>query len=220
MRKISKINLNLALEKIYMEGLVNSLYTDISNYGNEAEDLSLLIKENHEKENNESILNDIVNDLNLSKKFLFTFGTGIGAFVNPVSELISGSGLSMTKEDIVLLIITAISILINDSDGEILKNKLKERGIESSLSGVKDFIKNTKKIINNVTEKTIKVTYNLSDILGFTFLLVPTTKILTKIINEYGLSVNNVKEMLMGITLASATFGVKSILDRVRDKLS
>lgn len=203
-----------------MEGLVNSLYTDISNYGNEAEDLSLLIKENHEKENNESILNDIVNDLNLSKKFLFTFGTGIGAFVNPVSELISGSGLSMTKEDIVLLIITAISILINDSDGEILKNKLKERGIESSLSGVKDFIKNTKKIINNVTEKTIKVTYNLSDILGFTFLLVPTTKILTKIINEYGLSVNNVKEMLMGITLASATFGVKSILDRVRDKLS
>ena len=51
MRKISKINLNLALEKIYMEGLVNSLYTDISNYGNEAEDLSLLIKENHEKEN-------------------------------------------------------------------------------------------------------------------------------------------------------------------------
>ena len=220
MRKISKINLNLALEKIYMEGLVNSLYTDISNYGNEAEDLSLLIKENHEKENNESILNDIVNDLNLSKKFLFTFGTGIGAFVNPVSELISGSGLSMTKEDIVLLIITAISILINDSDGEILKNKSKERGIESSLSGVKVFIKKIEKIINNVTEKTIKVTYNLSDILGFTFLLVPTTKILTKIINEYGLSVNNVKEMLMGITLASATFGVKSILDRVRDKLS
>ncbi len=220
MGKISKINLNLALEKIYVEGLVNSLYNDISNYESEVGELSLLIKENDEKESNNSILTDIVDDLNLSKKFLFTFGTGIGAFVNPVSELISGSGLSMTKEDVFLLIITAISILINDSDKDILKNKVKERGIESSLSGVKDFIKNTKKIINNVTSKTIEVTYNLSDILGFTFLLVPTTKILTKIINEYGLSVNNVKEMLLGITLASATFGVKSVLNKVRDKLS
>ena len=182
--------------------------------------MSLLIKENDEKESNNSILTDIVDDLNLSKKFLFTFGTGIGAFVNPVSELNSGSGLSMTKEDVFLLIITAISILINDSDKDILKNKVKERGIESSLSGVKDFIKNTKKIINNVTSKTIEVTYSLSDILGFTFLLVPTTKVLTKIINEYGLSVNNVKEMLLGITLASATFGVKSVLNKVRDKLS
>ncbi len=220
MGKISKINLNLALEKIYIEGLVNSLYTDISNYGDEVNNLSLLIRENNEEESNNSILSDIVNDLNISKKFLFTFGTGIGAFVNPVNQLISGSGLSMTKEDIILLIITSIAILINDSDKDILKNKVKERGIESGLSGVKDFIKNTKKIINNVTEKTMEVTYSLSDILGFTFLLVPTTKILTKIINEYGLSVGNVKEMLLGITLASATFGVKSVLRKVKNKLS
>jgi hypothetical protein len=220
MGKISKINLNLALEKIYIEGLVNSLYTDISNYGDEVNNLSLLIRENNEEESNNSILTDIVNDLNISKKFLFTFGTGIGAFVNPVNQLISGSGLSMTKEDIILLIITSIAILINDSDKDILKNKVKERGIESGLSGVKDFIKNTKKIINNVTEKTMEVTYSLSDILGFTFLLVPTTKILTKIINEYGLSVGNVKEMLLGITLASATFGVKSVLRKVKNKLS
>lgn len=219
MGKISKINLNLALEKIYIEGLTNSLYTDISEYGNVSDDLSFLIEENRKKEDTNSILSDIVNDLNLSKKFLFTFGTGIGAFVNPVSELISGSGLSMTKEDIVLLIITAISILINDSDKKILKDKVKERGVYSSLSGVKDFIRNTERIINNVTEKTIEVTYNLSDILGFTFLLVPTTRILTKIINEYGLSISNVKEMLLGITLASATFGVKSIIGRVKNKL-
>lgn len=220
MGKISKINLNLALEKIYIEGLVNSLYTDISNYGDEVNNLSLLIRENNEEESNNSILSDIVNDLNISKKFLFTFGTGIGAFVNPVNQLISGSGLSMTKEDIILLIITSIAILINDSDKDILKNKVKERGIESGLYGVKDFIKNTKKIINNVTEKTMEVSYSLSDILGFTFLLVPTTKILTKIINEYGLSVGNVKEMLLGITLASATFGVKSVLRKVKNKLS
>ena len=218
MVKTSKINLNLTLEKIYIEGLVNALYTDISKYGDN-KDLSLLIKENDEKENTNNIISDIINDLNISKKFLFTFGTGIGAFVNPVSELISGSGLSMTKENIVLLIITAISILINDSDKSILKNKVKERGLDPSLGGVKELIKNTKKIINNVTEKTIEVTYSLSDILGFTFLLVPTTDILTKIINEYGLSVNNVKEMLLGITLASATFGVKSVLNRVKNKL-
>jgi len=218
MVKTSKINLNLTLEKIYIEGLVNALYTDISKYGDN-KDLSLLIKENDEKENTNNIISDIINDLNISKKFLFTFGTGIGAFVNPVSELISGSGLSMSKENIVLLIITAISILINDSDKSILKNKVKERGLDPSLGGVKELIKNTKKIINNVTEKTIEVTYSLSDILGFTFLLVPTTDILTKIINEYGLSVNNVKEMLLGITLASATFGVKSVLNRVKNKL-
>jgi len=126
----------------------------------------------------------------------------------------------MTKEDIVLLIITAISILINDSDKTILRNKIKEKGIESNLKGVKELIKNTKKIINNVTKKTIEVTYSLSDILGFTFLLVPTTNILTQIINEYGLSVNNIKQMLLGITLASATFGVKSVLDKVKNKLS
>ena len=146
MVKTSKINLNLTLEKIYVEGLVNALYNDISEYGDN-KDLSLLIKESDEKENTNNIISDIINDLNISKKFLFTFGTGIGAFVNPVSELISGSGLSMTKEDIVLLIITAISILINDSDKTILRNKIKEKGIESNLKGVKELIKNTKKII-------------------------------------------------------------------------
>ena len=71
----------------------------------------------------ESTLKDTLNDLKINSGVLFTFGTGIGAFINPVERLLSGSGFSMDEKDIILLIITSFALIIKDSEGSTLLEK-------------------------------------------------------------------------------------------------
>ena len=60
----------------------------------------------------ENTLKDTLKELKISSGVLFTFGTGIGAFIGPVERLLSGSGFSMNQKDIILLIITSFALLI------------------------------------------------------------------------------------------------------------
>ena len=64
----------------------------------------------------ESTLKDTLNDLKINSGILFTFGTGIGAFIGPVERLLSGSGFSMDERDIILLIITSFALIIKDNE--------------------------------------------------------------------------------------------------------
>ena len=61
----------------------------------------------------ESVLQDTLKDLKDNAKILFTFGTGMGAFMGPVSRLLEGSDFNFTKEEIAILIATSIAILLN-----------------------------------------------------------------------------------------------------------
>ena len=66
------------------------------------------------KEEDELILRKIVSDLNLNFRLVATFGFGIGAFLPIVNQLMKNMDLSsveLTRETIVLLTLTAISII-------------------------------------------------------------------------------------------------------------
>jgi hypothetical protein len=219
MKNYLKINKNLIIERLYQQSVINNLYENISTYGESISDVKFLIESEKSENEIKYIIADIVEDLNLSKKFLFTFSTGIGAFYGPVNNLLNSSGFSFSKEETILLIITAISFLLNEVDTKKLMSVITTKNMNRALDGVIELISNTEKIINNVAQKSIGVTYNLTDILGFTFLLVPTTRIIYDVINDYGLNVNNLKNLLSGIVLASATYGIKSVLKRIKNKL-
>ena len=219
MKNISKIKLNLVTEKLYVEGIVNKLYEDIANYGEGDVKANILMESILKEEENKSIIGDIVDDFKLAPKFIFTFGTGIGAFYGPIQKLLEGSGIVISEYETYLLIITAIATLMNETDSNKLVSYLKEKGLYSFLKDVKDYITNSKKLINSVTKNVLGATYSLSDILGFTALLVPTMKLMSDVINDYGVTSNTLGVMLKGIILSTSVYGIKSIVKRIKNKI-
>ena len=220
MKNISKIKLNLVKEKLYTENLVNRLYEDIANYGEGESGAKVLIETILKEEKNKSIIEDIVDDFKLAPKFIFTFGTGIGAFYGPIQRLLEGSGVTMTEYEIYLLIITAIATLMNESNSGVLIDRIKEKGLYSSLTDVIEYIKNSKKVINSVTNNVLGTTYSLVDILGFTSLLVPAMKLMSDIISDYGVTSNTLSVMLKGVILSASVYGIKSIVKKIKNKIN
>jgi hypothetical protein len=168
---------------------------------------------------NENLFKDTLKDLKINTGILFTFGTGMGAFLGPVERLLTGSGFSLNHNEISLLIITSIALLINDTNKDILLNKVKELNLEKVLDGVKDLIKNSTDIIRSVVKGVLGVSYSLSEILGFAFLLNPVMKIINTIINDRNLTTDNLQVLLSGVVLSGLTFFIKNLLKKSKESL-
>lgn len=218
MKNVSKIKLNLLTEKLYFEGLSNQLYEDISKFGESLEDIKLLIESDGGKNSVNSFIEEIITELKIAPKFIFTFGTGIGAFHGPVTRLLEGSGFQFTEKEIVLLIMTSIAILLNESDAETLKDEVEKKGLSNTLDKVKNFILQTKNLLDSIAKKVTGVGYSLTDILGFTFLLAPTMRFIEKLISREGLGINEVDYLFKGLVLATLTYTVKTILKRINKR--
>jgi hypothetical protein len=132
MGKISKINITMLTEKLYIEGLINKLYEDIAYFGDNEVDAKTLMESIIVEEKKKTIIDDIVTEMKLAPRFIFSFGTGIGAFYDTVKSLIERAAFHMSEYQIYLLIITAIAIIIGDSSSERLVEKTKEEGIYRS----------------------------------------------------------------------------------------
>jgi competence protein ComGC len=220
MKKLSKIKLNIIEEQLYIEGLVNEMYQNIATYGEKPSDIKLMIESEKKGDNIKGVVDEIATDLKLAPGLIFTFGTGITAFIEPVNELLTGSGFNLNEKDIILLIITSIALLLNNPDSKKLVGHVKEKGLYSALNGVKDLISTTKEVINAVVKNTAGTAYSLSDILAFTFLLNPVTKIINELILNHGITVNSVNELFKGLLFATITYSVKSVLKRIKNKFS
>jgi len=179
----------------------------------------VITEEQYKKILVESTLKDTLNDLKINSGILFTFGTGIGAFIGPVERLLSGSGFSMDERDIILLIITSFALIIKDSEGVTLLEKVKEKGLMPTLKGVINFVTNVKDVINAVAKNLVGVTYSLLDILGFTLLLNPTMKIIDEVIKDNNISSDNVEKLLSGATLAVIVYSLKSVFGKLKNKI-
>lgn len=166
----------------------------------------------------ESTLKDTLNDLKINSGVLFTFGTGIGAFLGPVERLLSGSGVSMNEKDIILLIITSFALIIKDSEGITLLEKVREKGLMPLLKSVINFVTNVKDVLNAVAKNLIGVTYSLLDILGFALLLNPTMKIIDDIIKNNNISSDNVEKLLSGAALSATVYSLKSVFGKLKGK--
>jgi hypothetical protein len=220
MKNISKLNINKIVDNLYITGMVNKLFEDIANYGEGEIEAKVLIESIIKEEKGKSIISDIIDEYKLAPKFLFTFGTGIGAFIGPVTSLLEGSGINISENSVYLLVITAIAILLNETNVSGLIQKLKEEGLYSSLESVKNYIKSVTDLVNGVTRKVLGVSYSLADILAFTSLLIPVTNMLNTMIETHGLTMGNFSLMIKGILLSMAVYGVKHILKRIKNKIS
>ena len=220
MKNISKLNINKIVDNLYITGMVNKLFEDIANYGEGEIEAKVLVESIIKEEKDKSIISDIIDEYKLAPKFLFTFGTGIGAFIGPVTSLLEGSGMNVSEHDVYLLVITAVAILLNETNVSGLIQKLKEEGLYSSLESVKDYITSVTDLVNGVTRRVLGVSYSLADILAFTSLLVPLTNMLNTMIETHGLTLGNFNLMKKGILLSMAVYSVKHILKRIKNKIS
>jgi hypothetical protein len=164
----------------------------------------------------ESTLKDTLKDLKINSGVLFTFGTGIGAFIGPVERLLSGSGVSMNERDVILLIIASFALIIKDSEGSTLLEKVREKGLMPALKGVINFVTNVKDVVNAVAKNLVGVTYSLLDILGFALLLNPTMKIIDDVIKDNNISVDSTEKLLTGTALATTVYALKSVFGKFK----
>jgi hypothetical protein len=168
----------------------------------------------------ENILKDILKDFNITSGLLFTFGAGMAALMGPVERLLTNSGFSLNEKEVSLLIITAIAIIIKDSNSGKLLEEVKNKGLIEALNGVGEFLTNTKKLINSVTSKVVGVTYSLSDILGFALLLNPTMNIVNDVISDENITSSDTNRLLSGAAFAAAVYGLKSVMSKIKKKLN
>jgi hypothetical protein len=207
---MNNLNINLLMEQVYLNGQVNKIYENILN---EEEDID---------SDDVSTVKKVLNELGIGSKFIFQFGTGIGAFIRPVTELLENQNVSMTKEEVALLLITAFSVLISHSTVEVgrLRKAVADKGLDSYLTDVTKFIFNTKKLMVVIGEKIGRTIHTVTDVLSFTFMLAPTMNILKDIINMNGITADSMGQLLGGLTLAASGYGVKTIVDKITNKIT
>jgi hypothetical protein len=180
----------------------------------------ILTEEQYKEVLNENIIKDTLKDLKMNTGIVFTFGAGMGAFMGPVSRMLSGSGFNLDPSEVALLIISSFAILLNNKDANELIEKVKEKGLTKALDGTKELIKNITDIIRSVFKGALDVTYSLSEILGFAFLLTPIMKILNQIIGDRNITTDNINVLLSGVVLAGLVFAIRNIIKKVKGNLS
>jgi len=180
----------------------------------------ILTEDQYKEVLNENIIKDTLKDLKINTGIVFTFGAGMGAFMGPVSRMLSGSGFNLDPSEVALLIISSFAILLNNKDANELIEKVKEKGLTKALDGTKELIKNITDIIRSVFKGALGVTYSLSEILGFAFLLTPIMKILNQIIGDRNITTDNINVLLSGVVLAGLVFAIRNIIKKVKGNLS
>jgi hypothetical protein len=179
----------------------------------------ILTEEQYKSLINENLFKDTLKDLKINTGILFTFGTGMAAFLGPVERLLTGSGFSFNSTEISLLIISAIANLINDTNKDKLLEKLKELNLTDALGGVENLIKKSTDIIREVVKGVLGVSYSLTEILGFAFLLNPVMKIIGSIINDRNITTDNLQVLVSGVVLGGIVFFIRNLLKKSKDNL-
>jgi len=180
----------------------------------------VITEEQYQEIIKESIIKDTLKDLKINSTILFTFGTGMAAFMGPVKRMLEGSGFNLNENEVAFLIISSVAILLNDvSKGELVK-KVEEKGLTKALEGTKQLISYVGEIIKSVTKTLLGVSYSLGEILGFSLLLKPVMDIIGNIINDRGITTDNVSMLLKGVVLAGIVFSLRNIVNKIKNKLS
>ena len=169
---------------------------------------------------NESIIKDVMNDYKFNTGILFTFGTGMGAFMGPVERVLSKSGFMMTKQEVALLIITTFALLFKDSNYKELLSIIRDKNLLDPLKGVVNFVQKVKEIINTITTKMLGVSYSLMDILGFALLLNPVMGILKTYIDTSNVTFDSLEKLGVGSILAAIAYTLKSLSNKLKSNLS
>lgn len=193
------------------------------------------------KEEDLSILRKIVSDLNLNFRLVSTFGFGIGAFLPIVNQLMKNMDLSsveLSKETLVLLTLTAISIIFIEEkkpkdpeeeaqlikDSKSMLEELRMKGIGDGI--VKKLIKclkSAKNIFKVIGKHLGAVVGGFMDMFAYSAIMVPIMTTLSSVINKFDLNLDTMPQNFLmlatGVGTIIAKHGISYLLKRLKGKL-
>jgi hypothetical protein len=161
------------------------------------------------------LFNKIKKDLNLNFYYISTFGTTIPVFYPIFDNLIKNQKIDkLSDSDIVLLIICAISIIVNENKETInkLKTIIYEKDLKNLLNKTILFITNANKIFIAIAKNSGKVLSTMLDMLSYTALYVPFLLGILDIVKAYNIGLDNFNSDItaQGIIISSS-IGILSI---------
>jgi hypothetical protein len=176
----------------------------------------------------------IISDLKLDLSLITTFGTGLTSFYPIVEEMMKQTSFSadITKDTVVLLTITAISIIYLEEkkiktgeekltkDTKSMLEELRMRGIGDGI--VKKLIKILKsisKIFSIIGKHIGAVVGGFIDMFAYTTLMIPFLNAVFLIIGKYDLNLDTALQNLFAITIGVGTRISKNALVKLIDSL-
>ena len=184
------------------------------------------------------IVKSILNDLGINLKFISTFGFAISGLYPIVEGLMKNMKLTsveLTPNNIVMITLTAISVIFIEEMESRLSNKEKsqlEKETKSLLTELKlngigngiiktltKSLKSIKSLANIILKHSGKAIESVIDMFAYTSLLIPVLNSVNFIVNKYDLTMDTLIYNLSGISMGVLTLiikhGVKEILKRL-----
>lgn len=118
-------------------------------------------------------------------KFLLTYAMGIGGLLPTVTKWLYKQEPYLDEAQITALIISAISLVFFETKtaSEEIRNKMKEKGLESEFDKTISFLEKTKNWLSSLFDAVPEIVMKASNILAYTFLL-PLSTYITNIVPD------------------------------------
>ncbi len=178
-----------------------------------------LLTESSQKNNN--VIKKTLIDIGDIIDGTFSFGTGIGAFLTPVTDILNSEYPHMTEENMIMLYITAIWIITNRHRDKVkvLLQKIKERNLSFALPKVVDFLRSTEEIALKIADEVGYTVSSIIDIGAFTFFAFPILDALRQLINSGEITLDNGAIYLKSMVGAIGVLTVKNIFNSIIKRL-
>jgi hypothetical protein len=148
-------------------------------------------------------------------KFLLTYGVGITTFIGPVERILSGNYSNFFREDVLLLIVTSITILFFESKDYLNTLKIfNQKDLTNELQTVQSFIKRLKNSINNIVNIMGLSLYRMLDIISYCFILPILNIVKNQIGNGVELSMVDILNILEYVLIASTITSIGLLLKK------
>jgi uncharacterized membrane protein len=167
------------------------------------------------------IQKDITKRLGLNLYLVGTFQMGIVALCPIVDALLKNAHIVVTKEQVVLLVIFAITQILNlmHDDVEKLKKELQQDGLIYIVKEVKETLLSLNKIFVFVARAFGKIVNVFTDLIGYLSLAIPLYMVIVEMISKEGLSIETFSQKVAMLGVGVGTFTVKSIIREVSNKI-
>ena len=119
----------------------------------------------------EKLFKQTLEDLKVQLKFVGTFGFGITALWEVVSDLLQARYPTLSEEQLVLIFLTALtyfSITVVD-DVKKLRALIREKGLSNALGQTIESLKDFENVSIKVAEKSGFVVSSLAELVGYVF---------------------------------------------------
>jgi len=168
-----------------------------------------------EQEPTKSLFQKTLGDMGIQLQFVGTFGFGISGMFGMVKDVLEGQYPSLSEGEIILIFLSALSYLsINTiKDIQRLREEVKGKGLDGYVNKTVELLKDFENISLKILEKAGFTMSSLSELLGYTFLLVPILDITNRIIGEVGFDMGAISSYLKGALVSVGIFYIKNLFN-------